>query len=218
MLRFSRLMFNAALVTAITAFSASALSAEVMKFQASGPSMSAEFSRITPIVCADGTESVREESIFISAARFRDKVDGEQIRTESAFATIFALDGCTGTFSVGSGDFTDFDYSQASVQRARFSGSTEVLDFATGASMGVLLADFVLEGVGPVTSGVDHIKTTELGNYRMIEVIQGQARDSALTGTVTLDAEDLVPFFISPINSLTSGHYIATIVTSEVLS
>lgn len=213
MLTFSRLMFNAALVTAITAISASALGADVMKFQSSGPSMSADFSRITPIVCADGSESVREESIFIAAARFRDKVDGEQTRTEAAFATIFALDGCTGAVSVGSGEFTDFDYSQASVQRARFSGSTEVLDFATGASMGVLVADFVLEGVGPVKNGVDHTKTTELGNFRMIEVIQGQARDSALTGTVTLDGEDLAPFFVSPINSLTSGHYIATIVT-----
>lgn len=206
-------MFSAALVTALTVFSSSALGAEVMKFQSSGPSMSANFVRITPIVCTDGTESVREESIFISAAQFRDKVDGEQLRTEAAFATIFVLDGCTGAFSVGSGDFTDFDYSQASVQRARFSGSTEVFDFATGESMGVLVADFVLEGVGPVTSGVDHIKTTELGNYRMIEVIQGQARDSALTGTVTLDGEDLAPFFVSPINSLTSGHYIATVVT-----
>jgi hypothetical protein len=206
-------MFNAALVTAITAFGASALGAEVMKFQSSGPSMSADFIRITPIVCADGTESVREESIFIAAAQFRDKIDGEQTRTEAAFATIFALDGCTGAISVGSGEFADFDYSQASVQRARFSGSTEVLDFATGASMGVLVADFVLEGVGPVKNGVDHIKTTELGNFRMIEVIQGQARDSALTGAVTLDGQDLAPYFVSPINSLTSGHYIATIVT-----
>jgi hypothetical protein len=213
MLTFSRLVFNAALVGAISAFSASALGAEVVKFQASGPSMSATFIRINSIVCADGTESVREESIFISAAQFRDKVDGEQVRTEAAFATIFALDGCTGAFSVGSGDFSGFDYSQASVQRARFSGSTEVLDFATGESMGVLVADFVLEGVGPVKSGVDHVTTTELGNYRMIEVIQGKARDSALTGVVTLDGEDVAPFFVSPINSLTSGHYIATIVT-----
>ena len=118
MLTFSRLTFNAALVGAITAFSASALGAEVVKFQASGPSMSATFVRITPTVCADGSESVREESIFISAAQFRDKVDGQQVRTEAAFATIFALDGCTGAFSVGSGDFTGFDYSQASVQRA----------------------------------------------------------------------------------------------------
>jgi hypothetical protein len=213
MLESSRLMLNVVLVSAVTLFSASALGAEVVKFQASGPSMSAEFIRSTPIVCSDGTESVRQETIFISAAQFRDKVDGEQVRTEAAFATIFALDGCTGASSVGSGDFTGFEFSQASVQRARFSGSTEVLDFATGASMGVLVADFVLEGVGPVKSGVDQIKTSELGNYRMIEIIQGQARDSALTGTLMLDGEDLAPFFVSPINSLTNGHYIATIVT-----
>jgi hypothetical protein len=213
MLRCSRLMFDAALVTAVIAISASALGAEVVKFQSSGPSMSAEFTRVTPIACADGTESVREESIFVSAAQFRDKFDGEQIRTEAAFATIFALDGCTGTFSVGSGDFADFDYRQASVQNARFSGSTEVIDFATGASMGILVTDFVLEGVGPITAGVDHVKTTEHGNYRMIEIIQGKGRDSALTGTATLDGADLVPFFVSPLHSLLSGHYVATIVT-----
>jgi hypothetical protein len=206
-------MFDAALVVAIIGFSSSALGAEVAKFQSSGPSMSTEFSRVTPIACADGTESVREESIFVSAAQFRDVFDGEQIRTEAAYATIFALDGCTGTFSVGSGDFADFDYRQASVQNARFSGSTEVIDFATGASMGVLVVDFMLEGVGPVTAGVDHVKTTEHGNYRMIEVIRGTGRDSSLTGTATLDGADLVPFFVSPLYSLLTGKYVGTIVT-----
>jgi hypothetical protein len=206
-------MFEAGVVVAAMAFSASALGAEVTKFQSSGPSMSTEFTRITPIVCADGSESVREESIFISAAKFRDVFDGQQVRTESAYATIFALDGCTGTFSAGSGDFADFDYHQASVQNARFSGSTEVIDFDTGESMGVLVVDFALEGVGPVTGGVDHVKTTEHGNFRMIEVIKGKGRDSALTGTATLDGADLVPYFVSPLYSLLTGKYVATIVT-----
>lgn len=213
MLKYSRLMFDAALVTATIAFSSAALGAEVTKIQSSGPSMSAEFTRLTPIACADGTDSVREESIYVSAAQFRDKFDDEQIRTSAAYATIFALDGCTGTFSVGSGDFADFDYNQASVQNARFSGSTEVIDFATGASMGILVVDFVLQGVGPVTAGVDHVKTTEHGNYRMIEVIRGKGRDSTLTGTATLDGSDLVPFFVSPLYSLLTGKYVATIVT-----
>lgn len=213
MLKYSRLMFEAGVVVATVAISASALGAEVTKFQSSGPSMSTEFTRITPITCADGTESVREESIFISAAQFRDVFEGEQVRTESAYATIFALDGCTGTFSAGSGDFVDFDYKQASVQNAHFSGSTEVIDFDTGASMGVLVVDFTLEGVGPVTGGVDHVKTSEHGTYRMIEVIKGKGRDSALTGTATLDGADLVPYFVSPLYSLLNGKYVATIVT-----
>jgi hypothetical protein len=213
MLKYSRLMFDAGVVAATLVFSASALGAEVTKFQSSGPSMSTEFTRITPIACADGTESVREESIFVSAAQFRDVSDGQQVRTESAYATIFALDGCTGTFSAGSGDFVDFDYHQASVQNAHFSGSTEVIDFTTGESMGVLVVDFVLQGVGPITAGVDHVKTTEHGNFRMIEVIRGKGRDSALSGTVTLDGADLAPFFVSPLYSLLSGKYVATIVT-----
>jgi hypothetical protein len=206
-------MFEAGVVIGTVAFSASALGAEVTKFQSSGPSMSTEFTRVTPIACADGSESVREESVFISAAKFRDVADGQQVRTESAYATIFALDGCTGTFSAGSGDFADFDYHQASVQNARFSGSTEVIDFTTGESMGVLVVDFALQGVGPVTGGVEHVKTTEHGNFRMIEVIRGKGRDSALTGTVTLDGAELAPFFVSPLYSLLTGKYVATIVT-----
>lgn len=213
MLKYSRLVVDAGLVVGVLTFSASALGAEVTRFQSSGPSMSTEFLRITPITCADGTESVLEESISVSAAQFRDTFDGEQVRTESAYATIFALDGCTGTFSVGSGDFLDFEYRQASVQNAHFSGSTEVIDFATGESMGVLVVDFVLQGVGPITSGVDHVKTTEHGSYRMIEVIQGKGRDSSLTGTATLDGADLVPYFVSPLYSLLNGKYVATIVT-----
>jgi hypothetical protein len=213
MLKYSRLVVDAGLVVGILAFSASALGAEVTKFQSSGPSMSTEFLRITPIVCADGSESVREESILISAAQFRDSFDGEQVRTESAYATIFALDGCTGEFSAGSGDFLDFDYRQASVQNAVFSGSTEVINFDTGASMGVLVVDFALQGVGPITGGVDHVRTTEHGSYRMMEVIRGKGRDSALTGTATLDGADLVPFFVSPLYSLLSGKYVSTLVT-----
>ncbi len=105
-----------------------------------------------------------------------------------------------------------FDYSQASVQRARFSGSTEVINFSTGESMGVLDVDFTLVGVGPVVSGVDHVKTTEHGSYRMIEVIHGKGRDSTFVGSATLDGAQLAPYFTSPVYSLLDGHYIATIV------
>ena len=213
MLDSAKLLLTTALVSATLAASTPVLAAEVSKFQSSGPSMSAEFQRLSPITCSDGTSSVLDETIFVSAAKFRDKFDGQQSRFEGAYATIFALNGCTGQTAVGSGDFLDFEYSQASVQRARFSGSTEVINFTTGESMGVLDVDFSLVGVGPVVGGVDQVKTTELGSYRMTEIIQGKGRDSSFVGSATLDGAELAPFFVSPVYSLLDGHYIATIVS-----
>jgi hypothetical protein len=213
MLDSCKLLLTTALVSATLASSTPVLAAEVSKFQSSGPSMSAEFQRLSPITCTDGTSSVLDETIFVSAAQFRDKFDGEQVRFEGAYATIIALNGCTEETAVGSADFLDFEYSQASVQRARFSGSTEVFDFTTGASMGVLDVDFSLVGVGPVVGGVDQVKTAEVGSYRMIEVIQGKGRDSTFVGSAMLDGVELAPFFTSPIYSLLDGHYVATIVS-----
>jgi hypothetical protein len=213
MLDSSKLLLTTALVSATLAASTTVLAAEVSKVQSSGPSMSAQFQRLSPITCTDGTSSVLDETIFVSAAKFRDKFDGQQVRFEGAYATIFALNGCTGETAAGSGDFLDFEYSQASVQRARFSGSTEVINFVTRESMGVLDVDFTLIGVGAVVGGVDHVKTTELGNYRMTEVIQGQGRASSFVGSATLDGAELAPFFTSPIYSLLDGHYVATIVS-----
>ena len=213
MLDSSKLLLTTALVSATLAASTTVLAAEVSKVQSSGPSMSAQFERLSPITCTDGTSSVLDETIFVSAAKFRDKFDGQQVRFEGAYATIFALNGCTGEMAAGSGDFLDFEYSQASVQRARFSGSTEVINFVTGESMGVLDVDFSLVGVGDVVGGVDHVKTTELGSYRMTEVIQGTGRASRFVGSATLDGAELAPFFTSPVYSLLDGHYIATIVS-----
>lgn len=189
--------------------------AEVSRYVFRGPSASAEFQKVTTLLCADGSLSAKTDSISVSVARFRERADGETIASGPiGFVTIFSLNGCTGALSAGSADISGLRYHQADVARARIAGRAEVTDFSTGESLGSVVMDFVLDGVGPIKSSAEHTSTSEQGVYRTTEISIGRARDSRFSsGTVTVDGVSVAGSFVAPINSLLNGYFSSTTVT-----
>jgi hypothetical protein len=196
----------------LTLFSATASAAEVSKYRFSGPSASARFHRVTAVLCDSGNMAAIDDTIHVSAAKWRERVDGEPSPDFPAYVTIFSFDGCSGTLSFGSADLEAVRYSQATVQRARLSGRASVTDFNTGQSLGDIRVDMVLDGVGPIASDGGHL-TTEYDNVRLIEVWQGKTRSATFSGSVTLDGQELAPYFEAPIGALANGHYVSTMLT-----
>ena len=196
-------------------FAGTAEAAEVSRYVFRGPSASAEFQRVTSLLCSDGSLGAKTDTISVSVASFRERADGETIESgPMGFVTIFSLDGCTGELSVGSADISGLRYHQADVARARIAGRAEVTDFMTGESMGTVVMDFVLDGVGPIKSSAEHTKTVERGVYRTIEISIGRARDSRFSsGTVTVDGASVAASFVAPVNSLLNGYFSSTTVT-----
>lgn len=196
----------------LSLLSATASAAEVSKYQFIGPSMSARFHRVTAVLCKDGSMSAIDDTIYVSAAKWRERIEGAPSPDFPAYVTIFSFDGCTGTFSFGSSDLEAVRYSQATVQQARLSGRASVADSNTGQSLGDIRVDMVLDGVGPIASDGGHA-TTEYDNVRLTEVWQGKTRSAAFSGSVTLDGQELAPYFEAPIGALSSGHYTSTLST-----
>jgi hypothetical protein len=196
----------------LTLLSSTASAAEVSTYQFVGPSMSAKFHRVTAVLCANGSMGAIDDTIYVSAAKWRERIDGEASPDFPAYATIFSVDGCSGTLSFGSADLEAVRYSQATVQQARLSGRASLTDFNTGRSLGDLRVDMVLDGVGPIASDGGHA-TTEFDNVRLTEVWQGKTRSAAFSGSVTLSGQELAPYYESPIGALASGHYTSTMST-----
>lgn len=206
---------GASVMAVSVCFAGPAEAAEVSRYVFRGPSASAEFQRVTAILCSDGSLGAKTDTISVSVASFRERADGETIDSGPiGFVTIFSLDGCTGAFSVGSADISGLSYHQADVARARIAGRADVTDFATGESLGSVVMDFVLDGVGPIKSSAEHTTTVERGVYRTTEISIGKARDSRFSsGTVTVDGTSVAASFVAPINSLLNGYFSSTTVT-----
>jgi hypothetical protein len=207
-----RIVATTLALAGLSLISATASAAEVSKFQFVGPSVSARFHRVTAVLCSSGSMGAVDDTVYVSAAKWRERIDGEPSPDFPAYVTIFSFDGCTGTFSFGSADLEAVRYSQATVQRARLSGRASVTDFNTGLSLGDVRVDMVLDGVGPISSDGGHA-TTEYDNVRLVEVWQGQTRSAAFSGSVTLDGQELAPYFEAPIGALANGHYESTMLT-----
>ncbi len=201
-----------ALLTAALLAGAKANAAEVSKYQFVGPSASARFHRVTPTLCSSGALSYKDETIYVAGAKFRERIDGVASPDFPSYVTIFSFNGCNGVYSFGSADLTSVDFSQAEVQRASLSGRADVPDFTTGASLGTVIVDMLLNGDGPTLKDGGHTNT-DYGSYRVIEVWQGKARSATFSGSVTLAGAELGPYFEAPINALTSGHYVSTTIT-----
>jgi hypothetical protein len=208
-------LLGASVMVVSVCFAGTAEAAEVSRYAFRGPSASAEFQRVTSLLCTDGSLSSKVDTISVSVANFRERIDGEPVRPgPMGFVTIFSLDGCTGELSAGSADISGLRYHQADVARARIAGRAEVSDFMTGEPMGSVVMDFVLDGVGPIKSSVEHTTTRERGVYRTTEISIGRARDSRFSsGTVTVDGASVAASFVAPLNSLLNGFFSSTTVT-----
>ena len=210
----SRALFASSIFGVVLSTVGAAEAAEVSKDVFRDRSASSEFHRVTAITCADGSLGSKDDTILISVGSFREKYDGQVTSGPAGFVTIFSLNSCSGVYSFGSADISSLRYQQADVQHARISGRAAVADFTTGAALGNVVMDFELDGVGPTAQSVDHTKTVDHGNYRIIEVIQGKGRGSAFaSGSVTVDGTSVAASFVSPLYSLLVGHYVNTTTT-----
>lgn len=175
----------------------------VDKQKLTGASVGTSFSAETAITCGDGTQG----SVFVTGFLVGSQSIVKETGTPKTFNNgIFVeidsySDSCTGTsLGFAAGGIADgFTPPNTNLDSSRFTGTTSVQDFGSGASVVVTL-NIAITGTGVISAnqGKTKTKTVQDSNGPATISISRSAfssRDGTASGTITIDGVVLRPTF-----------------------
>jgi hypothetical protein len=185
----------ATMTAALMSFAAAGNSsaAEVSHSVFKGLSANAAFNRNVQITCDDGSTGFVSTFLAVSAFNNVSHLKGVKDTSTAAAATLLIFNTCNGSFSSGTGVISEPDYSQQNVSQADLTGTFTVFDESTGAPLGTVVVDLTWSGVGPVdrNHSTFHFQS---GPFVFNSEQTGSSRAATLSGSVTVDGVDFLPF------------------------
>jgi hypothetical protein len=186
----NRIAITALAFASVASLAASSDAADVTRTRFKDESASVSFFATEEITCEDGTTGFIDTSITINA--FEQVVSSTFGNSEgsSVFASFFEFDSCTSEF-VSAFAFDDSaEYDQSRVESASITATFDLVDDFTLEPIGTLSADIDLTGTGDTTR-TNSRSTTQSGDFTFKFRSQGTFREATISGTISLDGEDL---------------------------
>jgi hypothetical protein len=176
--------------------------ATVDKQKLTGASVGTSFSAEAAITCSDGTQGSVFATGFLMGSQSIVKETGAKTFNNGIYVEIDSYsDSCTGTtLGFASGGISDaFTPPNTNLDSSRFTGTTSVQDFGSGASVVVAL-NIAITGTGVISTsaGKTKTKTVQDSNGPATISINRSAfssRDGTASGTITIDGVVLRPTF-----------------------
>lgn len=159
-----------------------------------GDQVVANFSQDIPIDCGDGFIGSDHTGIILLGNELTQRSEFNPQQLDQIEVLVFLRNSCTGEFHFGSAIITDPDFRINAQQRATMSGTVAVTDFFTGESLGTVDFDLLATGVGDVTRSQTHGQFT-FGTVDVVQHSVGAFRSAAVTGSITLNGEELIGSF-----------------------
>jgi hypothetical protein len=188
-----------AMAVAVAAGLSGSAAAEVIeKTTFKGSFAFALFSQETPITCADGSASVLNTTVGITANEFVSRSrQFPDVATNTLFLTGSRFDSCTGTGVFGQAS-VDNAFSQNDLQSATMVATVTLVDF-DGNPAGTLAVNVTLEGTGTTIFSQTHNRSEFEGPDGPIVIItraRGTSRNATASGSVVFDGVELIGSFL----------------------